>query len=242
MKTAIAIRHVHFEDLGAFAPVLEAADYAVTMLDAGVGSLRAAVPRPAEPDLIVVLGGPVGAYEEDRYPFLREELHLLEARLAAGRPTLGVCLGAQLMARALGAGVSPMGPGLREIGWAPIAITPEGERGPLRRLADGASVLHWHGDTFKLPPGATLLASTARCRNQAFSLGRYALGLQFHPEASSEGFERWLVGHATEIAAAGVDPRRLRADAARHGSAAAERGRRLLEDWLSGLSDEAMPW
>ena len=235
MRQALVIRHVHFEDLGAFAPALAAAGYAVRVLDAGEDDLRAA--QPAAPDLLVVLGGPVGAYEEDRYPFLADELRLLEARLSAGRPTLGVCLGAQLMARASGARVYPMRDGAKEIGWAPVKVTATGGRGPLRHLAGGAPVLHWHGDTFDLPPGAELLASTPLCRNQAFALGPHGLGLQFHAEASDKGFERWLIGHAAEIAASGQDPLALRADAARHGPAAAECGRRLMADWLAALPE-----
>src|SRR6201999_289627 len=103
---------------------------------------------PVESDLLVVLGGPIGAYEEDRYPFLTAELTLIGARLKAGRPTLGICLGAQLMARALGADVRP-GAG-KEIGWAPLVLSEAGRAGPLRHLGN-EPVLHWHGDIFHLP-------------------------------------------------------------------------------------------
>src|SRR5579863_914597 len=101
-KTAIAIRHVHFEDLGAYEPVLRDAGYAVRYFEAGVDDLTSI---PAATTLVIVLGAPIGAYEQDKYPFLIDELHLLEARASARRPVLGVCLGAQLLARALGARV-----------------------------------------------------------------------------------------------------------------------------------------
>lgn len=100
-------------------------------------------------------------------------------------------------------------------------------------------MLHWHGDTFELPADAALLASTSACRNQAFAVGSHALGLQFHPEVLPASFERWLIGHAAEITAAGLDPRPLRADALRHGAAAAVASGQLLAEWLARLGQGA---
>ena len=233
MKTASVIRHVHFEDLGAFAPVLEARGYAIHYLDPGLGLSAAALAD--DPALLVVLGAPIGAYEDDLYPFLRQELDLLRRRLAQGRPILGVCLGAQLIARALGARVYP-GPA-KEIGWAPLALSEAGRQGPLGAL-EGAPVLHWHGDTFDLPQGAVRLASTTACANQAFAVGRQVLALQFHPEATAAGFERWLIGHACEIAATpGVSAPDLRAQARELAPAAEVAGRALMAAWLDGLAE-----
>ena len=151
----------------------------------------------AAADLLVVLGGPIGAYEEELYPFLADELRVIERRLAAGRPVLGICLGSQLMARALGARVYP-GTG-KEIGWAPLQLTAAGRDSCLAPLGGGAPVLHWHGDTFDLPKGASLLASTPRYKNQAFAWQRHGLALQCHIEATAAGLERWYIGHACEI-------------------------------------------
>lgn len=227
----LVIRHVSFEDLGSFEPVLKARGYRVLYREAGVDDL--AKTDAQAPALLVVLGGPIGAYEDSAYPFLGDEIRLIKARLAAKRPVLGICLGAQLMARALGARVYP-GPA-KEIGWGAIELTEEGRRSPLRHLAaDKTRVLHWHGDTFELPAGATHLAATHICRNQAFALGRHALALQFHPEAP-ETIERWLIGHAHEIAAApGVSAEALRADAERYAPALQKQGPKAFAAWLDG--------
>lgn len=230
MKRALAIRHVHFEDIGVFGPVLTERGYHVAYADAGLDDLSAI--EEGAIDLLVILGAPIGAYEESLYPFLEHEIRLIQRRLASGRPMLGICLGAQLMARAMGAAVRP-GPA-KEIGWAPVALTEAGRASPLRHLG-AEPVLHWHGDMFELPAGAERLAATAICPNQAFAYGRSVLGIQFHPEVAYDRFEPWLIGHAAEIASAGLSPVQLRADTAAHGRGSAIRGRLLIEEWLAAL-------
>jgi GMP synthase (glutamine-hydrolysing) len=212
MKTCLAIRHVAFEDLGSFEPFLSDRGYALRYAEAGWDDLAALDPLAA--DLVVVLGGPIGAYDDGLYPFLTDELRLIEARLAARRPLFGLCLGAQLIARALGARVTP-NPAGREIGWSPLTLTEAGAESVIAPLGD-AAVLHWHGDIFDLPDGATRLASTPLTPNQAFLWGDSALGLQFHVEATARGMERWFIGHAAEIGQAGLSVAGLRADTARH--------------------------
>lgn len=230
LRTAVAIRHVAFENLGAFQRPIEQAGYRVHYYDVGVDELWTL--EPVKTDLIIVLGGPIGAYEDDKYPFLREELDILEQRLEAGKPTLGICLGAQLMARALGAKVYPAKD--KEIGFSPILLTEEGKSSCLAAFGSHP-VLHWHGDTFDLPAGTNRLASTTVCENQAFSLGANILALQFHAEAGAQVFERWLIGHAHELSHCGQDIHRLRADYAAFSSSLTEHAETCLATWLGGL-------
>ena len=175
MQKAIAITNVEFEDLGSLERALDRANYAIEVVHACVTDLRAI---DLKSDLLVVLGGPIGVYEDKAYPFLKTEIDLIRSRLAEQRPTLGICLGAQLIAAATGASVHPGTQG-KEIGWGSIhagrdaALYPE--FAPL--LTGDLHVLHWHGDTFDLPAGSHHLAGTNAYPNQAFAIGRQTLGL-----------------------------------------------------------------
>lgn len=228
MKTAIALRHLHFEDLGTLAPLLGELGYSVRYIDPCLDALSADAADTS--DLMVVLGGPMGAFDEAAYPFLRAELQLIQRRLDNGRPLLGICLGAQLIARLCGARVAPMG--YKEIGFGELRLTPAGQASILAPLA-GIPVLHWHGDRFELPGNAVLLASTTKCRQQAYSLGKQVLGLQFHLEAELASMERWLVGHCHELGQAGISPASLRQQARQHGPALAKAARQVISHWLA---------
>jgi GMP synthase (glutamine-hydrolysing) len=226
MKSAIALRHIAFEDLGSFEPLLGELGYSVRYVDAVTEDISAAM----DADLLIVLGGPIGVYETEEYPFLTRELEVIRQRLDKRRPTLGLCLGSQLMAEALGGKVHP-GHG-KEIGWKTVQLSPEGMASPLRHLHE-VPVLHWHGDTFTLPPEATLLASSDAYPHQAFAVGDYALALQFHPEVTALGLERWFVGHACEIAStAGIAVPQLRADTALHAAKIRDAAEAMLREWL----------
>lgn len=229
-KLAVAIRHVPFEDLGILQALLTDRGYSVAYREAGVEPLQEETTQKA--DLLVVLGGPIGAYEDDRYPFLVDELRLLEKRCADRLPTLGICLGAQLLARCLGGRVFSLGS--KEIGFAPLELTESGQRSALQCLA-GVPVLHWHGDTYSLPKGARRLAFTAVCPEQAFDVGETILALQFHVEWDVGRFEQWLIGHAVELAAAGIDPRTLREKAREFGAKTLPLRKQCLATWLESL-------
>jgi GMP synthase (glutamine-hydrolysing) len=228
-RSCLVLRHIAFEGLGVLAPILRERGFAIRIIEVGVDPFPAAEVQSC--DLLVVLGGPIGIYETEAYPWLVEERQAIGVRLAARKPTLGVCLGAQLMVGALGAKVAP-GPA-KEIGYAPLTLTDEGRASPLKAL-DGLMALHWHGDAFDLPDGASRLAFTDVCPNQAFALGAYALGLQFHAEVEPSTLEAWLIGHTVELGKAKIDPRDLRAQAARYGAATAAAGEKLFRDWLDG--------
>ncbi len=229
MSTALAIRHLGFEHLGVWHAALEGRDFAIRYVDPAREPLDAI--DAAEADLLIVLGAPIGAFDDERYPFLTSEVRLIEQRLALDRPLLGICLGAQLMARALGTNVAPMAE--KEIGYAPLILTEAGGRSPLKALG-GWPVLHWHGDQFEMPADATLLAATERCPHQAYSLGPNVLGLQCHLETDAAEIEAWLVGHSAELIASGRDPRAIRADAVRFGPTLAERSSQVLGAWIGG--------
>jgi len=226
-KICLAVRHVAFEDLGLLGPLVAARGYGVRYHDAGVQPFDAET--LLAPDLLVVLGGPIGVYEGDVYPFIADEIAAIAARLTAGKPMLGICLGAQMMAAALGARVAP-GP-VKEIGWAPLTLTAAGRKSMLGPLGDNA-VLHWHGDNCELPAGCTSLASTLHCPVQAFVRLPFQLALQFHMETEPARFESWLVGHTVELGKAGLDPRELRAQARRFGPVTRELGKKVLAAWL----------
>lgn len=231
MKTVLALRHVHFEDLGIFEPLLRARGYEIRYIDPSIDDLTAL--DVVTPDLVVVLGGPIGAFDDAIHPFVADELALVKARLDSGRAILGICLGAQFMARALGAKVYPMG--VKEIGFSPLTLTVQGQQSPLALLGD-VPVLHWHGDQFDIPDGAELLASTNVGAHQAFRVGSKVLGLQFHLEADTARIEQWLVGHASELGQAGISPNSLRTDAQQIGPKLQAAAIRILESWLDQAS------
>ncbi len=233
-RSCLAVRHVPFEDLGLFAEVLTEKGFSIGYREAPLDDLGAADLRNC--DLLVLLGGPIGVYDRDAYPFMNEEIALAETRLGKGKALLGICLGSQVMAAALGAEVYPGNRG-KEIGWAPLSLTPSGAASAMAHLApERTRVMHWHGDSFDLPKDATLLASTERYRHQAFSHGKGGLALQFHPEVTAKGLEAWYVGHCCEIGATpGIDVKSLRAAAARYAPSLARQGRAFLDSWLDAI-------
>ncbi|HWP46336.1 MAG TPA: type 1 glutamine amidotransferase [Candidatus Limnocylindrales bacterium] len=156
------------------------------------------LPPVDEIDWLVVLGGPMNIYEEDRYPWLSREKRFIEQVISKEKVVLGICLGSQLIADVLGARVFRNR--YKEIGWFPIEFTPEAQTSPLFNfLPPRLTAFHWHGDTFELPRGTVWLAQSEGCQNQAFLYKEKVLGLQFHLESTKESVEQLLANCADEL-------------------------------------------
>lgn len=173
------LQHVPFEGLGSIEPWLMTAGYEITntrLFEAGK------LPGVDEKiDLLIVMGGPMSVNDENEFPWLPEEKRFVRNAVENGKPVLGICLGAQLIASAMGAKVFPNA--LKEIGWYPIEGASPADSAVFG-FPPSIEVFHWHGETFGLPPGATLLASSSACENQAFQLGDSVIGMQFHLETT----------------------------------------------------------
>lgn len=210
MQRWSVLQHVSWEGPGAIAIEAHARGIALTVhrLD-----LTPCVPAPEDADVLIVMGGPMGVYECSKYPHLASEVTLIAEMVRRGRPVLGVCLGAQLLANALGARVYS-GPS-SEIGFGDVNLTIGARQDLLfKSLPDPLPVFHWHSDTFDLPHGAHLLARNSHYEHQAFRFGSNAYGLQFHIEADLDTWKGWqshLPKHAS------TDAERLRSQVANAG-------------------------
>lgn len=216
-KTIYAIQHLAFEDLGYLEDVFYTLGFRVRYFEAGVDNLTQALEYEG---LTLILGGPIGVYETADYPFLVDEIKLLKQRLLDKKPTIGICLGAQLIAHALGAKV--YAGQHKEIGWSRLQLTNLPNH-PLGAL-ENTPVLHWHGDTFDLPKDAQLLASSELYPHQAFQYGHNVFGLQFHIEVAGDYLEKWLIGHTCELRHANIDIPTLRADNQKYAQALEQQG------------------
>lgn len=224
--------------MGSLRPLLESRGYRTHYRDADSARLRSI--DPLEFDILIILGGPQRIDDVATHDSLQEELELLRVRCHYGLPTIGISLGAQLLACVLGGGVRRMPQ--PEIGLAPLELTPSGRDSCLRPLAHSAlPVLHWHADEIILPPGARRLASTPRCETQAFLHGERTLGLQFHLEADMDHISARLNRDRQELRMAGVDPVMLRMQALESAQRLRHACHAVMTRWLDDIDGVACP-
>ena len=184
----VVLQHLHSEHPGSFSDVIGERDIDVTTVELDDGD---PLPALGDADAILVMGGPMSANDDDDHPWLAGERAFIRDAVQAGVPVLGACLGAQLLAASLDAAVypAPSGP---EVALGPVEVTAAGAEDPVfAGLAPSFIACHWHGDTYDLPRGAELLASTAQCPNQAFRVGDSAYAVQFHVEPTTEQIAQW---------------------------------------------------
>jgi GMP synthase (glutamine-hydrolysing) len=240
MRKAVVLKHVEFEGPSRIAALLAERECSID-----TRSLYRGDPVPtrlSQDQLLIVMGGPMGIadVESPQFPFLKREVELLRSCIAMGSPVLGVCLGSQLLAHAAGARVYPMQNGDQrqyEVGWAPIRFNHESGDAALNGVPSDATLLHWHGDTFDLPQGAQLLASTDICKHQAFRLGQRSFGLQFHCETTAEDVETWLAANDGFLTAANGEgaAETMRRDTARFSGEQRTVGDALLKNIIKSM-------
>ncbi|MCB5426400.1 glutamine amidotransferase [Altererythrobacter sp. CC-YST694] len=230
-KRALIIRHVPYEGIAGYRAPIEGAGYQVDRID--VSDPHFSSLDLCEPDLLIMMGGPMGVYEQDHFPWITCQLRRLAQRLEADRPTLGVCFGAQMIAQALGGHVFP-GP-RKEVGFHAVTVHEDVSANPLLPIAD-QPILHWHGDTFTLPENVELLASSHVYENQAFRRGPNILALQFHAEMGLDPrFDAWIEEWPESVIEAGGCETSLRAAHDLHGPSAVAAGQAAITRWLEGF-------
>ncbi|HEY3741859.1 MAG TPA: type 1 glutamine amidotransferase, partial [Bryobacteraceae bacterium] len=226
----IALQHTPFETVGTIGD-------AVVQVGLKVRPVRVYDGEPVPSCLasaagLIIMGGPMGVYEQDRLPFLRDELHLIEKALADDVPVLGICLGSQLLATALGSSVRK---GKRkELGWHRVFLDPSAAADPLFRDAPPEFTgFHWHGDIFDLPPGTVQLARTFATECQAFRHGRNSYGILFHPEVTTGIVSAMIEAFDHEIREEGIDAAQLALDTRTHLESFQTIGAALWKNWVS---------
>ena len=216
--------------LGNLEPVLREHGYDIHFVDAATDDVTAL--DPEDGDIVIVLGGEKAAYETEKYPHLVDEMRFIKARIEARKPIFGVCLGAQLMAGALGGrnykGDKP------DLGYQDIQLTEAGLASPVRHVA-GVGMLVWHSDHYTLPEEATLLGTSTAYPNEAFAIGDFALAVQFHPEVNDEMHEVWTQGSRELFAANDVDDEEWRALGRIHNPPMQVASRAMFGEWLDNV-------
>jgi GMP synthase (glutamine-hydrolysing) len=230
MARVLVLQHTPFETPGTIGDVLESRGF-----DLETVRLYEGEPIPSEigsSDALVVMGGPMGVYETDAVPFMRGEIDFVKRALDAGVPTLGICLGSQILATALGGSVRKGS--RKEIGWAPVVLSDAATADPLFRHAPQSwMVFHWHGDQITPPPDAVVLASTEITSCQAFRYGRSSYGLQFHPEVTDAIVNGMIEDFVDELAEEGISADAIREGVYAHFETLRPSCVRMVSEWVN---------
>lgn len=227
------LQHVECETIGSIAELLHAKDLSVRII-----RLFDDQPAPSTLDSssgLIVMGGPMGVYDQERFPYLTDERRLIEATVRANKPVLGICLGSQLLAAALGAAVKPSG--TQEIGWHAVTLASAAKNDPLwSEIPTTFMALHWHGDVFELPAGAELLASSAMTPHQAFRYGKNAYGLLFHLEVTADSIERMADSFPDDLKKVGLTRTSLIEQSQRHLPGLRSIGEKVFGRWVAEVA------
>lgn len=231
-KQVWAIQHIGYEDLGSFEPVLKSRGFEVKYLCSRHVDYKGLF--ASDPDLIIDLGGPMSVYDVNNHPWVIAEQKFIEDRIESEKPLMGICFGAQMIARALGAKVYAGVQG-KEIGWSKITVNDQGAKTALRHLdGEHTHMMHWHGDTFDLPDGAVLLASSDKYKKQAYSYGDHILAMQCHPEVTAAKLKLWYASDVSELAEVGQTVKTMQYDAAAYNEKLSHQAALFLNEWLDG--------
>jgi GMP synthase (glutamine-hydrolysing) len=231
MKNVVVLQHAECEGPGTLSDALAAVNLPVRVVRGDLG-------EPIPGDLasiaaLIVMGGPMGVYEHTKYPFLLDEIRLVEAAVKAGLPVIGICLGSQLLATALGASVRPGS--RKEIGWYPVHLEPEASADSLFVDAPNRfEGFHWHGDIFDLPEGAIGLAHSDLTECQAFRYGS-ANGILFHMEVTQASITAMAQAFPEELAQAGGSTESLASGTNRHLKRLQSIGATVFRRWVDTI-------
>lgn len=211
-KEILVLKHIAIEGPGSIGEYLDDTHRPFRVIE--LTRERLDVKEISRAGAVISLGGPMNVYEEEKYPFLKDELALLERAVQNEIPVVGICLGAQLLARACGAKVKKAEE--KEVGWYRASLTEAGRKDPLfKALPSELAVFQWHEDTFDIPTGGALLAVSQTCKNQAFRYGKNAYGLQFHLEVTADMIKSWIDEYVKEGLPA-LDTQKILADTGKY--------------------------
>ncbi len=231
-KEIWAIQHIGYEDLGSFEPVLKSRGFEVKYFcSRNIDYSRLFA---TDPDLVIVLGGPMSVYDEEKNPWVPAEQKFVEERIESEKPILGICFGAQMIAKALGANVYEGTQG-KEIGWSKITVNEDGMKTPFRHFdhdKTGTMMMHWHGDTFDLPDGAVLLASSELYAKQAYSYADHVFCMQCHPEVTESKLKLWYAGGVEQVEEVGLSIEQMKQDAHHYNEKLTDQASLFLNEWL----------